>query len=275
MKICPQCRTQYTDDSLNFCLQDGASLGFISQGHRAGTTFDSPQFEQNDEPEVATQWRQPHPSASIAPERKSRMPLVILLTAAATIMAVGGGIGAWFLFRSKPNDVAMNANVNRSIPTPTLVPSPTRKPSATPTETPTPTPSPVSVTETETAAIKDEILTELETWRDSAEEHDFESYMAHYGTRVDYYRDRGASVARVRADKRRAFLTYTSLSGSISDVNVRVEDKDTVSAEFDKEWDFEGEKPSSGKVRQELKFKKVNGRWKIVGERDIRLYYKN
>lgn len=33
MKICPQCRQSYPDDSLNFCLTDGATLQFATQNN--------------------------------------------------------------------------------------------------------------------------------------------------------------------------------------------------------------------------------------------------
>ena len=32
MKICPKCNTKYTDETLNFCLQDGTNLIGESSG---------------------------------------------------------------------------------------------------------------------------------------------------------------------------------------------------------------------------------------------------
>ncbi len=38
MKICPQCRQTYTDDGLNFCLNDGSVLS-VQSGSEAKTVF--------------------------------------------------------------------------------------------------------------------------------------------------------------------------------------------------------------------------------------------
>jgi hypothetical protein len=49
---------------------------------------------------------------------------------------------------------------------------------------------------------------------------------------------------------------------------------DEVTVQFDKEWEFEGATRSEGKVRHELKMKRVSGAWLITSERDIQEYRK-
>jgi len=48
---------------------------------------------------------------------------------------------------------------------------------------------------------------------------------------------------------------------------------DTATAVFDKEWTFVGSGTSSGKVRSKLEFRKINGKWLITSERDVKVYY--
>lgn len=40
------------------------------------------------------------------------------------------------------------------------------------------------------------------------------------------------------------------------------------------EWDFQGSDDSSGKVRQMMRLRKINGQWLITAERDLNLIYK-
>ena len=78
----------------------------------------------------------------------------------------------------------------------------------------------------------------------------------------------------MRADKARHFSNYTSMQSDYSNMNVAVgPDGQTVTAVFDKEWNFSGVKTSSGKVQSQLIFKRINGRWLITTERDLKVYY--
>ena len=100
--------------------------------------------------------------------------------------------------------------------------------------------------------------------------------MRKYAGTVDYYRKRGASVDFVRRDKQRAFDRFSSISVTISNMNVAVGDSgETATATFDKEWVFQGSRTSTGKVQQQMQFRKINGEWLITGERDVKVYYTN
>ena len=68
----------------------------------------------------------------------------------------------------------------------------------------------------------------------------------------------------------------STMSVSISNMNVSIADSgETATAVFDKEWVFDGTRRSSGKVQQQMQFRKINGEWLITGERDVKVYYTN
>lgn len=126
MKRCPKCSRRYSDDSLNFCLEDGARLSF---GQDSQPTLISPS------PTVLTT---PRPTVSShAPQSASRSPLRGIFFAVAILGALilGGGVVA-LVYRTmnspatpeeKPSTSNTQASSNKS---PTPSPEPTR--SATP-----------------------------------------------------------------------------------------------------------------------------------------------
>jgi hypothetical protein len=98
--------------------------------------------------------------------------------------------------------------------------------------------------------------------------------MTHYAPTVDYYSKRAASAAFIRADKQRAFSRYDSISIDISNLSVTVDASGrSATAVFDKEWDFSGNGSSSGKVRQMIRLRNVDGEWLITAEKDLKVYY--
>ncbi|MDQ3322521.1 MAG: hypothetical protein M3525_08855, partial [Acidobacteriota bacterium] len=70
---------------------------------------------------------------------------------------------------------------------------------------------------------------------------------------------------------------YDSVNIDISNLKITQDESgENATALFDKEWNFEGDASnSSGKVRQQLTFSKIGGKWLITGERDLRVYYVN
>jgi hypothetical protein len=97
--------------------------------------------------------------------------------------------------------------------------------------------------------------------------------MNHYADRVDYFRTDGAGRAVIAQDKERAFSQFDTVNFRISNMDINVSDTgDTATAEFDKEWRFEGDHVSEGRVRSQLKFKKIGGRWLITSEKDLKVY---
>ncbi len=302
MKTCPSCHTQYTDDTLRFCLQDGTPLDVLPATQQPTVSLSGQEVETAARADIpprdseVTQWKnksevthvssiQPKPSSS------SRTALAVAATAVAMLLLFGViGIGAWIYF-SGSGDIAKNTsngngnqnpfpprNVNSNGPiTPTpAVPLPTATAVSNnnsyfpPLRTPTPSP------EIDKQQASREVSQQVYNWKSLAESGDLNSYMRKYAGTVDYYRKRGASVDFVRRDKQRAFNMFSSMSVTISNMNVSVGDSgETATAVFDKEWVFDGTRRSTGKVRQQMQFRRINGQWLITAERDVKVYYTN
>ena len=302
MKTCPSCHTQYTDDTLRFCLQDGSPLDTAPATQQPTVSFAGQELETA--ARVNTPLRDSEVTrgkkdsevthvASLQPKpASSKTALAVAVTAVAMLLFFGvAGIGAWIYFKGVGTDIAKNdnngsgnqnpfppRNINSNgliTPAPTAVPSPTATAVSNnnpPVWIQTPTPA----TQIDKQAASREVSQQIYSWKSLAESGDLNSYMRKYAGTVDYYRKRGASVEFIRADKQRAFNMFSSMSVSITDMNVTVDDSgERASAVFDKEWVFQGARRSTGKVRQQMQFRKINGQWLITAERDLKVYYTN
>lgn len=300
MKTCPTCHTQYTDDTLRFCLQDGAHLETVPVTQQPTVSLAGQEMEtvarqaaNEGRESVATQWKQQSQVthvASLEPKRGGGSKLAIAAVAAAVVLFLLTGVGAlglWLYFSDTGPDIGggnqnirppYNTNSNVT-PTRTPLPSPTptaAAPSANNSNSQGPvlmiTPTP----DVDRNQASREVSQQIYSWKSQAEAGDLNAYMRKYADSVDYYRKRGASADFVRSDKQRAFRLYSSMSINISNVNVSVGDSgDTATAVFDKEWNFSGASRSTGKVRQQMQFRKINGQWLITAERDLKVYYTN
>ena len=301
MRTCPSCHTQYTDDTLRFCLQDGTPLDVLPITQQPTVSFAGQELETAArvstparESEV-TQWKPksevPHTSSIKEPSSGSKTALAVAATAIAMLLVFGVvGVGVWIYFKGFGDDTARNANngngnqnpfpprnINSNGP---ITPAPTGVPSATvvsnnnssPDRIITPTPKP----QIDKQQASREVSQQISSWKSLAESGDLNSYMRKYAGTVDYYRKRGASVDFVRRDKQRAFNMFSSISVTISNMDVKVDDSgERATADFDKEWVFQGARRSTGKVRQQMQFRKLNGQWLITAERDVKVYYTN
>jgi hypothetical protein len=133
MKRCPTCQRSYTDDTLNFCLEDGAPLKSVSVASLDETLAldpnEPPPTEILRDPALAptlsahkTPPTVPHQARSTvnelqnvaAPAPKTRnTSSVVALTVVATILLLGlGGVGAWLLLKdNKGGGNSNDANV--------------------------------------------------------------------------------------------------------------------------------------------------------------------
>lgn len=276
MKICPNCQTRYTDDSLQFCLQDGTAL--VNDGGQTSM----PTVAFNDEQQTViksrtsgknqfeTQSHQQQQTANFenAP-RKTNTALAIGVTILTMLLVFAIGIVGWLYIKNR-NEIAANQNSQNSVQnsaksTATPTPKPTAKPTASPSATPS-----FDVDE-----LKAEVAKSINGWRAAAESIDLDEYMTRYAPTVDYYNKKQTSVSTVRADKEKAFSSYDSMQVNLSNMNVTPDaGGENATAVFDKEWRFENsEKASEGKVQTQLQLKRINGDWKITGEKDLKVYY--
>ena len=276
MKVCPSCKTQYTDDSLAFCLQDGTPLVLIEPAFTGGGETDTVIRRREPRPENQAQsqvTRIPQPGGSGSKMTVIIIALVVGLIGVLIVLALGL---AWLFW--PPNQVANDnvandrsrnvpSNINRRSPAPTPSPSPTSSLNVV-----FPTATPRSNTSDDVAISQ--VGATIERWREATNALDSESLMNNYAETVDYYRRGSVSSDFVLNDKRRAFERLTAITVTISNMSISIDQSgERATAEFDKAWVFQGARAVSGKARSQLRFARVSGKWLITGERDLSVYY--
>lgn len=298
MKYCPQCRTEYSDDTLQFCLQDGTPLAEVSS--QSSPTFFDTESETVISPKKVepihfdlpssyqtnqTNWEASQPIIIQQEKKKSNTAMVVALTMLGTILLLGiGGIGTWLYLKNNKNQVAVNinaatinrpanantANITNAANSQNLNANPT---TPSPTATATPTAQPTLKPE-EAKAITSNVKNVIDDWKSATEDLDLETHLRQYADTVDYYRAGKVGIAKVRADRQRAFDLYDSMNINIKNVKITPDASgEKAIAVFDKEWTFEGEeKYSSGEVQQQLTLNKIGGRWLITGEKELKIY---
>ena len=296
MKTCPSCQTQYTDDTLQFCLQDGTRLQSGSEmrtasfGEQETVVSNRPSSQINTPRETLPNNRQtnqfPPNSNFQTPEKKSSAATAVFLTAFVMLLFFSlVGIGGWLYFKgATPDD---NANLllakkksNETTATNTSSTAPSDSSRSTPAATPLTRSSNANTTATvvpiDKAQIQKDVSERIDSWKTAAESLDLDEYMDNYAPKIDYYSKKGASLAAVRADKQKAFNQYSAIKVTISNLTVTPDASgERATAVFDKEWNFTGEENySAGKVRQQLELRKIDEEWLIAGEKDLKLYYK-
>lgn len=299
MKICPACKTQYSDDTLSFCLQDGTPLAAdfdietptvtLGEVETAAVQRGVPLNVPIDPGSAAWQPSQVTHVATLRPKAQRPVALIaVALTAAGMLLLFGlVGIGAWIFLKDPGKPGLQNVNNSTIVPGGGLnngaSPMPQQTPFATPVSTrsmasPGPQNTPEIVTPPSNSGdgepTRSEVSQRVYTWKSMLESRNFNGYMGNYADTVDYYNRRNASVGSVRADKARAFSLYNSMRVNVSNMSVSVgPNGDTATVVFDKEWSFSGRDTSSGKVRSQLGFRNINGRWLITSEKDLKVYY--
>jgi flagellar basal body-associated protein FliL len=294
MKICPTCQTRYTDDTLQFCLQDGAAL---LKGDDEPTSMPTVAFNSEQETVVKKRpgekigfdlqnsketqnWQPTTTGADAFPPspKKSNVGLIVALTALMTLLVLGaGGLGAWLYFKDK-TEIADDPNAKNPSPANSLTnKNANAAPNASPDKTPTvrPTPEKTPLPDFDPEELKRRVMKTVFAWKSAAESTDITEHLNYYADRVDYYNKKGTSRETVRADKQRAFSIYDTITFDLTNMSVMLNDAgDEATVVFDKEWFFESdEKTSEGKVQSELRLKRIDGEWKITSERDLKVYY--
>lgn len=289
MKFCPTCRSQYTDETLRYCLQDGAELVERLASDTPTVAFaESETVVRRGDDSQVTSWHVEEQTRVARKESRRPTGVIVALAGAIVVLAVViiGGSAGLLVYLNSGKDVGTNntnantnissfTNSNRVFPTPFPTIEANRANVNVPLPTPSAKPEPTStVPPHDPSQTRQDIAGKIMAWKSLAESRNLMAYMNHYAETVDYYRRAGASRAFVQADKARAFRMYTSIRVNISNMSVSVDpDGARARAVFDKEWDFRGTSNSSGKVRSQLTFRNFGGTWLITGERDLRVYY--
>jgi hypothetical protein len=128
MRKCPVCRSIYTDDSLQFCLQDGNPLATVKSADPEATlidrTLDLPAGWQPTTERIVAR---PTDGPNVAPPatRTSRALVAVSVLSLLGLL----GTAAYFLFYAKPGPAA---------PVALVTPTPAVEPAATPGKSPAP-----------------------------------------------------------------------------------------------------------------------------------------
>ena len=278
MKRCPVCQSIYTDESLTYCLQDGAKLADVRDSASSEEATwqmsggrELPRTEilnPDDMPTVkiapgssTREHQRARPTALNAPPvpqsavntaaPKSNAPVIALSAAVAILLLALGGLITWVVMRNKGETrTASNTGSSQSA---------------------TPQPSAVDAAEKEVQAA-------LDGWADTIRQRNLEEHMKYYADVLDsYYSATNVSRDRVRADRSAAFSKYSSMSMQITNVNISIDPSGVRAiATFDKTFDFRGdEKDFSGSGLNRFWLAKAGGRWRITGEKDLKTYYVN
>lgn len=208
----------------------------------------------------------------IALLQESKPPkAVAVLTFLASALIFSGIFGFYLgLEEAERNHSILNSPMSESSssPAPRMSPAP-----ATPANTPTNIKASPRAVYNEDQA-KSDVSDSIDSWKSLAEEHNFNSYMDSYADQVDYYLTENASRDFVRRDRLKAFQRYNSMRIDITNMRVSFDGREKATAIFDKDWEFSGpQKYWRGKVNQQLQLEKINGQWRITGEKDLKVYY--
>jgi ketosteroid isomerase-like protein len=314
MKVCPVCQRSYTDDSLNFCLQDGSPLARASEvldgpGARAAIPDDETTVDRKGGSPTEVLARQSAKTELIsgpvttapaaarptiqssqdpgAPPRSRQNALIVLLSVLVLLLLVAlAGFGAWLALRDRqsrgPVVVRQDNSQTNGAETLNLNGIVGAKPNSNRSSTNgqinanslAPASTPTPV---DTSAIRDQVVTTVNGWASATRARDIDAHMSYYADRLDvYYKASNVSSSRVRADREKAYAVFSSLDVRLTNIKVTPDPAgQRASAIFDKTWNFTGEKYSSGSVQQMMWFEKTGGRWLITGEKELQVYYVN
>ena len=115
MKRCPQCRRRYSDDSLNFCLDDGAPL--VGEPD-SDPTLITPIIARPTAPPV---------SPGFAPASQSSNRWILLAAVILLALMLGGGAVALF-YRVNKSDSPNDGNIAKTLPANSATKSPNQEP---------------------------------------------------------------------------------------------------------------------------------------------------
>lgn len=145
MKICPQCQQTYSDDSLNFCLEDGSVLSVApaQQAIPKTVVMNEPRITHPQPPAgvsqsaLATNWQQPQQYSMQPPKKSSKTWIwVVGILGALVLLCGGSSIVGYLLLRNIDTETASNSSF-----TPTKLPTKTSNSSNAPTTADSPSTS--------------------------------------------------------------------------------------------------------------------------------------
>ncbi|HQU82099.1 MAG TPA: hypothetical protein PKY59_03190 [Pyrinomonadaceae bacterium] len=271
MKVCPKCNSSYSDETLNFCLSDGSPLvadgtstsEFSQSWHDSETLHDNRLHDS--ENTHSTNPNAPHKTIFLTqaktetftrPTESSGKKFYAFIGGIIALLLIVGGIW-WFYWDKNPKTGNVGTPENNSgSQTPRVI---------------------VQLTPEQDAKVKKEVTDFIETWRKTNEDREIDKHIELYANTLEYfYKESGINRNKVRASRQQAYETFPSLSLQVDKLKISPESETSAVAVFDKSWTFKNDKKTTtGRVQQELRVAKQNGKWQIVGEKDLNVYFIN
>lgn len=130
--------------------------------------------------------------------------------------------------------------------------------------------APAAATVIDTARDKRQISQLLDRWVDATRQRDAYGLSTFYAPRVEeYFGRRNMTAADVRRVREKIFAdSDEAREFSIEDVRVERLTGDRALVSFVKIWNFPG-RPFMASAREEMTMRRVDGAWKIAGEREV------
>lgn len=185
----------------------------------------------------------PVTTSEISTRRGGVNPFFAYLSVGLLALIAGGGVVAWYTLQPR-GAVSNTQNASANATNVNMV-------------TPTPKPSPEA-----------EVRRALDGWVQTLVDHDLEKHLSFYAERLDSYRGkRSAGSADVRKYNEYLFAKYSEFRLTIQNVKM-VRSGDEFVSTYESVYDFRGGKRHSGIDRKtEMRWRNLNGAWKIVSER--------
>ena len=115
----------------------------------------------------------------------------------------------------------------------------------------------------------------VQSWATDFRQGDMSGHLSHYAPRVErLFLKRNVDLNFVRQVKEQSLAPGNEIRRyDISNIRTQLRGKDRAVVTFDKTYDIAGASPHSGKVRSELKLRRYPDGWRIVSERDAKVYW--
>jgi serine/threonine protein kinase len=187
-----------------------------------------------------------------------------ILVYAIAIFALGFiAVAAWLALRSSPE----TSQANGSAP---ALPSPRSAESPMPLDTSNGA-APNDSQKKPASVPQVELRSKLDDWIAATNGRDIDKQMTFYAPTLSvFYLKHNATLASVRAEKTSLLSQADSVDVRATEPEIKLDpDGQTATMRFRKSWNFNGRRPESGEVIQELQWRKTASGWKIVSERDV------
>jgi SnoaL-like protein len=272
--ICNNCGVA-SEDSMRFCSECG---GEVLSGSRSMASAQLRQPERDDRNVEAPIIPARYPAAEttrladantegVKPNGRYAPVRVVSITIAIMLVVLFAcAIVTWLILKGKDEPASRGAPETVTL---------TREASGSPSSVGvTPPISPAAPTN---SSWEPEVTATLGSWLAALEAHDLDTHMSYFAETLDtYYSHRNVGAAKVRADLERAFSRYSTLSVRLSEIRLSFDRaNESASVTLDKSWNFANgpettvEKAWSGSVRQRVWLRRIGGRWRITGLKDI------